>query len=79
MEWGRGNRPPPPEGMNMKKVKFLRDFRGILTGEVYKQAGETMELSKDAAAELVKQGVVELVAKAKPKAKAKAKAIDAGT
>jgi hypothetical protein len=55
-------------GINMKKVKFLRDFRGILTGEVYKQAGETMELSKDAAAELVKQGVVELVkAKAKPK------------
>ena len=63
----------------MKKVKFLRDFRGILTGEVYKQAGQTMELPNDAAAKLVKQGVVGLVkAKAKPKAAKKVSEVDDG-
>jgi hypothetical protein len=60
----------------MTKVKFLMDYRGALTEELYYQAGAVVEIENDeAAAQLVKQKRAELVvthpaADRKPKDKA---------
>jgi hypothetical protein len=45
----------------MKQVRFLSDYRGVLTGELYFVAGQRGELPDGAAFELRERGLVELV------------------
>lgn len=40
-------------------VRFLRDYRGRITHELFYQAGEVVELPDDAAHALLKEGVAE--------------------
>lgn len=43
----------------MKKVRFLQDFRGLITDETFYRAGEEVELSDQAAAEAITNGWAE--------------------
>lgn len=43
-------------------VRFLRDYRGKLTGETYYLAGQIVSLPNGEAAQLIAQGVCEPVA-----------------
>lgn len=45
----------------MSKVKFLMDYRGVLTGERYFVAGDEAELEDSSAAALELRGYVEIV------------------
>jgi hypothetical protein len=45
----------------MTKVKFLMDYRGALTEELYYLAGAEVEFEDDVAAQLVKQKRAEFV------------------
>ena len=55
----------------MEKVKFLSDYRGIRTNEIFYTKGSLVELANDAAFELEEMGVVEIVVE-KPAKPAKA-------
>jgi hypothetical protein len=45
----------------MKKVKFLSDYQGIQSRELFYQAGDEAELQDAGALELASRGVVELL------------------
>lgn len=40
----------------MKKVRFIVDYRGVLTGEIFYEAGRVAEFEDGRAARLVKDG-----------------------
>ena len=52
----------------MKKIKFLRGFRGVLTQEQHYKLLDVAEFSDAKANALVKAGVAEFVTVKKPKA-----------
>ena len=52
----------------MVEVKFLADYRGVLTGELFFKAGDVVEFDVHAAEKLVEAGRAEhLPEKSKPK------------
>ena len=51
-------------------VQFVQDYRGMLTGETYYQAGEVVEVKPAVAAQMVEDGRAEYVPD-KPAAKPK--------
>lgn len=53
----------------MTKVKFLRDFRGVETGEVYYKKGETGEIEDKWLERLIQDKRAVIVNKPKPKPK----------
>ncbi len=49
----------------MIKIRFLRDYRGELTKEIFYNAGDTLLVSAGIADKLVQRGAVEIVTMAK--------------
>lgn len=45
----------------MVKIKFLQDYRGVLTNEAYFVAGDETAVAKDTAVKLADRGIVEMV------------------
>ena len=55
----------------MENVKFLSDYRGVRTNEIFFEKGSVVELANDPAYELVEMGIAKIVKEPEPKPKAK--------